>query len=143
MILVIVGSESGAFDAVLADLSRIGGSRIQQMNLEYLTNPKARLARLEIECGGRQFKGTIKLIHGIKTNDELNLLRQRGAIVAHIYGAMGDLYNTVNVLPTDYFVSPSHARSPAHVFSPEQLISEGEFRLLKKINSPVQLIKGR
>lgn len=143
MILVIVGSDNGVFDAVLSDLSRIGGSRIQQLNLEYLTNTKARLARLELECNGRLFKGAIKVIHGIKTNDELNLLRQRGAIVAHIYGAMGEIYNRVNVLPTDFFVSPSHARSPSHVFSPEQLISEGEFRLLKKINSPVQLIKGR
>lgn len=143
MILVIVGSESGAFDAVLSDLSRIGGSRIQQLNLEYLTNPKARLARLEIECGGRQFKGAIKLIHGIKTNDELNLLRQRGAIVAHIYGAMGELYRNINVLQSDLLVAPSHARSPAHVFSPEQLISEGEFRLLNKINAPLQLVKGR
>ncbi|MGI1970743.1 hypothetical protein [Shewanella sp. S23-S33] len=143
MILAIVGSDSTVVDVVLSDLHRIGGSRVQTLNLEYLTDIKARTNRLELEVSSKGFKGSIKVILGIKTNDELNLLRQRGALVAHVYGAMGDLYRHLNVIKSDFFVSPSHARRQSHVFSPEQLISEGEFRLLKKINSPVQLVKGR
>lgn len=135
MILVIVGTPGPQRDAVLSDLHRVAGQRLQTFCIDYLTDHQARLSRLNLEVAKGMFRNTIKVITGLRTNEEIALMRSKGALITHVYGAMGKIYSHINVVQGDFFVRAPMSSAPRHVLSPEQLISEGEFRLLALVNS--------
>jgi hypothetical protein len=135
MLIVIVGSEGAALDAVIAEFHRVGDSRVQSFSLGYLTDPMARLSRLNLETNKPAFRGTVKVITGIENNTELELLRGRGAMIGHVYGAMGAIYRHITINADDLFVSKSGIRLPDHVFTPEQFLSECEIRRIAALTA--------
>lgn len=126
MNIVIVGDESLKLNAVLSELQHVAGQQVVLFNPAYLVEPKARHNRLKMEISRCTFRNTIKVFTGLNYATEIELLRQEGALIAHIYGELGRVYNDIKIQPGDKFVlsSRGHYRRPPHVYTPEQLLSE-------------------
>lgn len=126
MNLVIVGSPGLKLDAVLSELCHVGHGQVSLFNPAYLVDEQARLNRIGLEAGKTPFNGRVAVFTGIETEAELLLLRERGAIIAHIYGELGSAYNHIKIAVGDRMVLSSHGnyRRPQHLYTPEQLLSE-------------------
>lgn len=128
MILVLCGNQCRLLEKIRREIAAELASRAVMLDIGYLTSKQSRLNRLEIELGRGTFGNNIKVIFGINDQHELQLLRESGATIAHVYGAMGKVYNCINIEKKDYFVGSNMDDTPSHVLSVKELISEIEIK---------------
>lgn len=134
MIMVLLGGTKDAQERIVDDLMLCFKSRIQRLNVSHISSDKQRVRRLSVEIHAPHKPRQITLVTGVKTAAEVTLLRNAGAVIAHIYGPLSRIYKEIVIDHADLHVTPLAPRIavPPHVLTPEEAISKIHYRQRKK-----------
>ena len=134
MIMVLLGGTKEAQNRIIDDLMLCFKARIQRLNVSHISSDKQRVHRLSVEVHAPHKPQQITLITGVKTVAEVTLLRNAGAVMAHIYGPLSSIYKEVVIDHADLHITPLAPRIavPPHVLTPEEAVSEIYYRKRKK-----------
>lgn len=134
MILVVLGAGDDAVESVIKEFMTLFPSQCRR-----LYTPQFASADRRIEYLNRSLIGTglatetVTLLPQIPTSSEVNMLRARGAYVAHIYGALSAAHSEIEIDRRDYMIKRplSVKRVPSHVMTVEEVMSDLQYRRRK------------
>lgn len=134
MILVVLGSKEDIAESVVKEFMTLFPSQCRR-----LYTPQFKSAELRIEYLNRSLigtgleTGTVTLLPQVPTAAEVNMLRARGAYVAHVYGALSSAHSEIAIDRHDYMIKRplSVNRVPSHVMTVEEVMSDLQYRRRK------------
>lgn len=128
MIIVVLGGSENLRDDVISQLMQSKLTRIRHLSIAGVVNCKnTRLSRLKVEFDQpSKLTNVITIVSGISTNDELEYLRSKNAMICHCYGQLTDIYDHVACVRGDKYILPEPLQftAPDHIYSPAEILSE-------------------
>lgn len=128
MIIVILGGSDSLSDEVISQLMQSKITRIRHLSIAGLVKCDALgLSRLKTEFDQpSKLTNLVTIVSGITTNNELNYLRSKDAMICHCYGELTDIYDYIECVSSDKYVLPEPLllTAPDHIYSPSEVLSD-------------------